>query len=237
MLRRIGRLPEDKAVQIARELCAGLAAAHDEGILHRDLKPANIMIDGRGRARITDFGLAGLAEGFRGADVRAGTPAYMAPEQLSGTGVTSRSDIYTLGLVLYELFTGKQAFAGRTPAEIAQAQHESTPMSPSSHVSHLDPSVEAVILRCLEKDPRRRPGSPLSVAAALPGGDPLAAALAAGETPSPEMVAEAGDHGGLKPAVAWSCLAGAFAIVVGGLLQSRMELVRMECPSSVSVRV
>ncbi len=107
LLRRIGRLPQDKAHQIARQLCAGLAAAHDSGILHRDLKPANIMIDGRGRVRITDFGLASSAENVSEADVRAGTPGYMAPEQLAGAEGTTHSDVYTLGLVLYELYTGR----------------------------------------------------------------------------------------------------------------------------------
>ena len=88
LLRRIGRLPQDKAVEIARQLCAGLAAAHAKGVLHRDLKPANIMLDGRGQAVIMDFGLAGVADDIRGPEVRSGTPAYMSPEQLSGTEVT-----------------------------------------------------------------------------------------------------------------------------------------------------
>ena len=198
LLRRIGRLPEDKAVQIARQLCAGLAAAHEQGILHRDLKPANVMLDGRGDVRITDFGLAGLAEGFSGLEIRAGTPAFMAPEQLSGKEVTVKSDIYALGLVLYELFTGKRAFRGDSLAEISRLQ-QSGPASPTSHVSLLDPTVEQVILRCLEPDPADRPASVLKVALGLPGADPLAAALAAGETPSPEMVAEAGDDTALAP--------------------------------------
>src|SRR5579871_760103 len=116
LLRRIGRLPEDKAVEIARRLCSGLAAAHSQNVLHRDLKPANIMIDGRGQVIITDFGLAGIAEDIRGADIRSGTPAYMSPEQLAGTHVTARSDIYALGLVLYEMFTGRKAFDADTPA-------------------------------------------------------------------------------------------------------------------------
>src|SRR5882757_2704995 len=110
LLRRIGRLPQDKAIQIARQICAGVAAAHEAGVLHRDLKPANIMIDGRGRAHVTDFGVAGLAADLRGDMSRAGTPAYMAPEQLAGKGVTEQSDIFSLGLILYEMFTGKRAF-------------------------------------------------------------------------------------------------------------------------------
>src|SRR3954454_20980904 len=114
LLRRIGRLPQDKALDIARQLCAGLAAAHAKGVLHRDMKPANIMLDGRGQVVITDFGLAGVAGQIQGTEVRSGTPAYMAPEQLAGKEVTSRSDIYALGLVLYEIFTGKRAFSEET---------------------------------------------------------------------------------------------------------------------------
>jgi serine/threonine-protein kinase len=207
LLRRIERLPQNKAVQIARQLCAGVAAAHEQGILHRDLKPANVMIDGRGRAKITDFGLASLVEGIGGDEVRAGTPQYMSPEQHAGKEVTVRSDIYSLGLVLYELFTGKRAFEAASPAEIRKLQEESSPTAPSSHVEGLDQAVERIILRCLEKDPSQRPASALAVAASLPGGDPLAAALAAGETPTPAMVADAGGVGGLKPAAAIACAA------------------------------
>jgi serine/threonine-protein kinase len=99
LLRRIGRLPADKGLEIARQLCAGLAAAHEKGVLHRDLKPANVMIDGRGRVRLTDFGIADLAERIR-SGTGAGTPAYMAPEQFAGREVSVRSDVYSLGLVL-----------------------------------------------------------------------------------------------------------------------------------------
>src|SRR5262249_31155491 len=91
LLRRVGRLTQDKALQIAKGICAGLAAAHEKGVLHRDLKPSNIMIDGRGQALITDFGLATAAGSVNPADLRSGTPAYMSPEQLAGIEVTERS--------------------------------------------------------------------------------------------------------------------------------------------------
>src|SRR5262249_41180723 len=113
----------------------------------------------------------------------------------------------TLGLVLYELFTGKPAFDAASADEMRRLKSESRPSAPSSFVEGFDPTVERVILRCLDPDPARRPSSALSVAAALPGGDPLAAALAAGETPSPEMVAEAGDKDGPAVAVVWGALA------------------------------
>ena len=202
LLRRIGRLPSDKSVEIARKLCAGLAAAHEKGVLHRDLKPGNVMLDGRGQVLLTDFGLAGLAGEIVGAEVRSGTPAYMAPEQLAGEEVTVKSDIYALGLVLYEIFTGKRPFESDTLAGLRRAQRESAPLSPSTIVRDMDPTVERVILRCLSPKPALRPASALSVAAALPGGDPLAAALAAGETPSPEMVAAAGEGEGLALKIA-----------------------------------
>jgi eukaryotic-like serine/threonine-protein kinase len=157
LLRRIGRLPGDKAVELARQMCAGLAAAHEAGVLHRDLKPANVMIDGRGKARITDFGLAVVSEELRGEEAMAGTPAYMAPEQLTGKEVTQRSDIYALGLVLYELFTGKRVFEARSIQELVELHEKSTPPTPSSHVKDIDPLAEHMILRCLEKDPKARP--------------------------------------------------------------------------------
>jgi serine/threonine-protein kinase len=218
LLRRVGRLPEDRAIQVAREICAGLAAAHDRGILHRDLKPANVMIDGRGRARLADFGLASLA-GKVDADDNSGTPAYMSPEQLSGGEVSVRSDVYSLGLVLYELFTGKHAFAAATLDELMRMRHESAPTHPSRHIPNLDPAVERTILRCLESDPAARPASTMAVAAGLPGGDALALALAAGVTPSPELVAAAGGAGTLRPGVGAACLA---FVAVGLLVCARV---------------
>lgn len=215
LLRRIGRLPADKAVEIANQLCAGIAAAHEAGVLHRDLKPANVMLDGKGRVRITDFGLAGFAEQIRNEEVFAGTPAYMSPEQFAGKEVTTKSDIYALGLVLYEIFTGKRVFEAGSLAELQKMHESSSPTNPSSWVKDIDPLVERVILRCLEKDPSKRLASAKQVADALPGGDPLAAALAMGETPSPEMVAAAPLAGTLRPAIAVACLA---AVLVGLVL-------------------
>ena len=194
LIRRIGRLPQAKAVEFTRKICVGLAAAHERGVLHRDLKPANIMIDGRGQVRITDFGLAALAAEIPLSDLRSGTPAYMSPEQKAGKEVTTRSDIYSLGLVLHEMFTGKSRDDARP--------------RPSEVVPDLDPATERLILRCLDEEPTGRPSSALAVAMALPGGDPIAAALAAGETPSPEMIAASREKEGLSPRAATLCFLG-----------------------------
>jgi serine/threonine protein kinase len=207
LLKRIGSLHGAKALDVARQLCAGLAAAHDKGVLHRDLKPANVMIDGRGRVRITDFGLAVAAEDDVATEDVSGTPPYMAPEQFVGRGASVRSDIYALGLVFYELFTGRRAFDAKTMAELRAKKEGTSPTAPSEIVRDIDTIIERVILRCIEKDPRQRPASAAQVASALPGGDPLAAAIAAGETPSPEMVAASGSTEGIRPWIAWACLA------------------------------
>ncbi len=227
LLRRIGRLPADKALETAHQICAGLAAAHDCGLLHRDLKPANIMLDGRGRVRITDFGLALSSDDATGRSETAGTPAYMAPEQIGKGEASVRSDIYSLGLVFYELFTGRLPYQATTPIEWRRAHLESSPRTPSSVVKDIDPVVENAILRCLQKDPALRPSSVRQVAAAFPGGDPLAAALAAGETPSPEMVAASGETEGLRPLVAWVVLAGVIvSVTVAILLSAQTKLYR-----------
>ena len=240
LLRRIGRLPQDKALDIARQLCAGLAAAHAKGVLHRDLKPANIMLDGRGQVVMTDFGLAGLTDQIQGADIRSGTPAYMAPEQLAGKEVTAQSDLYSLGLVLYEIFTGKRAFTADALTDVVRGGAASAPSKPSSVVKDLDPAIERVILRCLEPEPRLRPASAVSVIGALPGGDPLAAALAAGETPSPEMVAAAGETSGLPRKVAVACfvaiLMGLIGAVVLTIRHSGFERMGADLPPEVLVQ-
>jgi hypothetical protein len=233
LLHRIGRLSKDKGIEIASQICAGLAAAHEKGILHRDLKPANIMLDERGNVRLTDFGLAAVAGDLQ-TNIAEGTPGYMAPEHLAGREVTVRSDIYCLGLVLYEIFTGKRAFQASTIAELQQMREHRSLTDPSRVIDDIDPAVERVILRCLENDPRDRPSSVLSVMAALPGRDPLAAALAAGETPSPDLLAAAGDSVGLRPSVAVPLLLFILVgSVVGCMLQMQSNLtayVKVEIP-------
>ena len=206
LLRRIGRLPGDKALALARDICAGLGAAHDRGIVHRDLKPGNIMIDGRGRARITDFGLA-RAEGHRDEQgLVSGTPAYMAPEQFEGEPATIASDLYAVGMIFFEIWSGRRLVSGKSLTEIiAQHRSDATRDSLKSAVE-IDRPVAAVIEKCLARDPAARPTSARAILAALPGGDALDAAVAAGETPSPAMVAAAIEKGELSRVAAWSCL-------------------------------
>jgi serine/threonine-protein kinase len=235
LLRRIGRLPEDKALEIARQICAGVAAAHERGVIHRDLKPANIMLDGAGRIRVMDFSLAAVGAVTEGV---AGTPAYMAPEQLEGREATIKSDIYALGLVFYELFTGRRAFDAKTLADLV-AQHTSGSITaPTELVKALDGTIERAILRCLEGDPARRPASALAVAASLPGGDPLAAALAAGETPSPEMVAAVGGESAMVSPVAgaaWLASVAILLLVVAALSDRTSLLARIPLSKPVAV--
>ena len=216
LLTRIGHLPQRKALDIARQLCAGLQAVHDLGVLHRDLKPANVMLDARGRVRLSDFGLAAITGDVESAELRAGTPAYMAPEQLDGRQVTPRTDVYALGLVLYELFTGTRPFVAGDIDELRRLQDASDPTKPSALVDGLDPAIERAILSCLEGDPALRPHSARAVADALPGGDPIHSALEAGETPAPDLVAASGPEGTLPPSQAFGTLAATLAML--GLL-------------------
>jgi serine/threonine-protein kinase len=213
LLARIGRLPGDKALDILRDLGAGLAAVHEKGIVHRDLKPANVMIDGRGRARLTDFGLAVALES-PGHRPFAGTPAYMSPEQLAGEEVTVRSDLYALGLIAYEMVTGQRFYEARTVEELT-SQHREAKGAKLTSVSRMaHPAVERMIHQCVQEDAAARPSSARAVLAALPATDPLEAAVAAGETPSPEAVAAAAKVGDLSPGAAWAALGTA----LGGLV-------------------
>ncbi|MEQ1834268.1 MAG: serine/threonine-protein kinase [Candidatus Eisenbacteria bacterium] len=216
LLKRIGRLPRGKAEEVARQLCAGIAAAHDRGVIHRDLKPSNVMIDGEGRVRITDFGLAvQTADGIMGEVV--GTPAYMAPEQFEGKPATAQTDLYALGLILYEIYTGRRPLEATTWDGWKSQHSQVEPRSPEEIERDVEEPVARAILRCLEKDPGKRPRSALQLAASLPGGDPIAAALAAGEMPSPQMVAASGGHGATSSRTGFLLL-GAFLVMLAGYL-------------------
>jgi serine/threonine-protein kinase len=238
LLRRLGSLPHETALAIARDVAAGLAAAHAEGVVHRDLKPGNVMIDGRGRARITDFGLAIAAADADARREVAGTPAYMAPEQLRGDAVDARADLYALGLILCELLTGRRLNQGRSLTEIA-ASPASVPASLAAWVPQIDPALERFVLRALDPDPARRPASARELLALLPVPDPLTSAVAAGETPTPEMVAAAATRGTLTRAVG---LAMVVAIVAGLLVvaaiaqRSRLQALARVPPDTLQAR-
>ncbi|MCB9897942.1 MAG: serine/threonine protein kinase [Planctomycetes bacterium] len=220
LIKRIGRLPREKAAEIAQQICSGLAEAHRKGVLHRDLKPANVMLDGEGRVKLTDFGLAVTAASGGDDGGLAGTPAYMAPEQLAGLPASERSEVYSLGLVLYELYTGRRALRGRTLDELRREHEQGPPSSASSVFSDIDPLVESMLARCLQRDPKERPASVREVARGLPGGDPLAAALAQGHTPAPELVAAADAGGALSPR-AGLALAVGFVVLFVALALAR----------------
>lgn len=233
LLERIGRLPIDKAGDVAREVCAGLAAAHEAGVIHRDLKPANVLFDGRGKARITDFGIATPSHAAAISEL-AGTPAYMAPELLEGAPASVQSDLYAYGLLLFEIYSGRPAAEARRWA--AGAGDAATP---TDALRAIPASVRAVIERCLAADPAARPVSARSVLTQLPGGDPLAAAVAAGETPSPAMVAAAARIGDLPLRSAWALLIATFAgLLILALLapyQTVIGILRPDKPPEVMV--
>ncbi|MDZ4686914.1 MAG: serine/threonine-protein kinase [Planctomycetaceae bacterium] len=193
LLRRIGRIPDEKGLQIARELSLGLSAAHEQGVIHRDLKPANVMIDLRGRVRINDFGLAQTtADRFQPRLGFAGTPAYAAPEQMLENEVSVRSDLFSLGLILYELFLGRRVCELSTLESIRAWHQAAAPIEFPEHFCSFDPGARRMIERCLSRHPGDRPASADEVAMAFSGADPVQVALAAGTAPSPEVLAEAG---------------------------------------------
>ncbi len=157
VLSRFGGIPLRKAIDLTLQICSGLKEAHAQGIVHRDLKPENVMIDSQGNVKIMDFGIArSMESATRLTGSMMGTPAYMAPEQVSGKPVDYRTDIYSLGLVLYEVFTGKQAFVAENPVAVALKQVQGTPVPPHEIEPTIPVSIERAILKCLEKEPGKR---------------------------------------------------------------------------------
>jgi TolB-like protein/tRNA A-37 threonylcarbamoyl transferase component Bud32 len=168
-IRRARRLDTGTAISITKQICEGLSEAHRLGVVHRDLKPGNIMIDQEGNAKIMDFGIARSlkGKGITGAGVMIGTPEYMSPEQVEGKEADERSDLYALGVILYEMVTGRVPFEGDTPLSIAVKHKSEIPKDPRELNAQLPEDLSRLILRCLEKDKEKRFQSAAAVAAEL----------------------------------------------------------------------
>jgi serine/threonine protein kinase/tetratricopeptide (TPR) repeat protein len=158
LIRKVGQMPPGKAVSIAQQVCHGLSEAHSLGIVHRDLKPQNIMVDEAGNAKIMDFGIARSlhTESLTGTGVMIGTPEYMSPEQVEGKDIDRRSDIYSLGIILYEMLTGRVPFEGDTPFTIGVKHKSEIPKDPKDLNPQIPGELSRLILRCLEKDRSKR---------------------------------------------------------------------------------
>jgi serine/threonine protein kinase/Tfp pilus assembly protein PilF len=170
-IRRSKQLSIETAVSIAKQICEGLVEAHRLGVVHRDLKPNNIMIDDDGNARIMDFGIARSLEtkGITGAGVMIGTPEYMSPEQVESKEIDQRSDIYSLGIILYEMMTGRLPFEGDTPFAVGVKQKSELPENPRTFNSRITEDLSRLILKCLEKEKEKRYQSAGEVRSGLSG--------------------------------------------------------------------
>ncbi len=205
LMKRGGAMVPQAGLGVARQICSALREAHREGVVHRDLKPENVMIDRSGTVKVMDFGVARSMEaaGTTLTGLMVGTPAYMAPEQASGKPVDQRTDIYALGLTLYEMFTGVPAVQGQTVAEVVLKQIQGTPTAPRSVVPSLAASLESAILRCLEKDPAGR----------FQSAEECDAALAVEAAGTPAAVRASG-----RSPMLWAAVALAGLLAAGGIV-------------------
>jgi len=160
LLDQTRRLPYSAGLRLGKQLCAGLGVAHAAGVLHRDIKPENLILEPTGNAKLMDFGiarpLARTAPGQTQAGFVVGTPQYLSPEQLQGREPDVRADIYSCGVLLYEVFTGKLPFEAPTDVELLLKHLKEPPLPPSAHWPEIPARLQAILLRCLEKDPDAR---------------------------------------------------------------------------------
>jgi serine/threonine protein kinase len=233
VLNRFGGFPLRKGIDLALQICSGLKEAHAQGIVHRDLKPENVMIDTHGNVKIMDFGIARSMEALtRLTGAMIGTPAYMAPEQVAGKPVDYRTDIYSLGLILYEMFTGSQAFQADTAVALALKQMRETPPAPHDVDPTIPVTIERAILKCLEKEPSKRfqsvaeletvlrsPGTlgtnpaPLAIVPPLPSNHPTPVVPQVSLAPKPEP-----KH---TSPVVWVLLGALLAVAVWGAMRDK----------------
>ncbi|MGQ0671041.1 MAG: Stk1 family PASTA domain-containing Ser/Thr kinase [Actinomycetota bacterium] len=158
-LERGGRLMPERAIELAEAVCRALEYAHAQGVIHRDIKPGNIMVTRRGEVKVMDFGIARVvttSETIEQTAAVLGTAAYLSPEQAQGQPVDARSDLYSAGIVLYEMLTGRAPFAGDSPVAVAYKHVQETPVSASKLNADVSPELDAVVMRALSKNPANR---------------------------------------------------------------------------------